>query len=94
MAENKKDNKEVLSMADRRKKIRKIYDNESSTRTYIRQSNSASRSSYTKENFERLLSSIGSSTFNEETLQRFANFAYATEPNYANIIDYLVNMYL
>ena len=94
MAEDKTKEKEVLSMADRRKKIRKIYDNESSVRTYIRQNNSASRSAYTEASFERLLTSVGSSSFNEDDLQKFASYAYATEPNYANIIDYLVNMYL
>jgi hypothetical protein len=92
MANENKDKN--LDMANRRKKIRKIYSDDAGMRTYVRQSTSASRSTYNEESLERLLNSVGSNTFREEDMQKMTNFAYATEPNYATIIDYMSNMFL
>ena len=40
------------------------------------------------------MNQVGSSSASLVDLQRLTDYAYATNPNYANIIDYFANMYL
>jgi hypothetical protein len=83
-----------LTMKELRKSIKKIYDTDSGVRTYTRQSNFSAAQTYTEANLDRLLNSIGSSTMNLVDLKRISNFAYASDPKFAAIIDYFSNMFL
>lgn len=88
------ENKEQLNMADRRKKIRQIYTDDAGVRTYVRQSTFTGSSTFSEETLDRILNQVGSSSASLVDLQRLTDYAYATNPNYANIIDYFANMYL
>ena len=92
MAEEK--TKEELMMADRRKKIRQIYSDDVGVRTYVRQSTSSGSSTFSEESLDRILNQVGSNSASLADLQKLTDYAYATNSNYSNIIDYLSNMYL
>jgi hypothetical protein len=94
MPDNEKD-KSVLSMADRRKAIREIYSNDESLRILVgRTPAGAARSFFSEESLDRILTQVSSQSGSIDDILRLSHFAYATEPNYAEMIDYLANMYL
>lgn len=95
--ENKKTNFISLTdMADRRKQIEQIYGgaDEGLQWLYERSSSRATGARYTENRIDTLLRQVGTTTLDKREVVDLANFAYATDPNYANILDYLANMFL
>jgi hypothetical protein len=92
MPEQKDDN---LKMADRRKAIKALYSGDDQLKILTgRTPVGASSSFFNEANLESVLSSVSINPTGFEQIQRISNYAYATEPNYAEMIDYLANMYL
>lgn len=88
--------KNLDKMSDRRKQIERLYDgsDESLRRVFDRASGRAIGAQYDEAAVQRLIDSIGTSNLQIEDAVDLANFAYASEPNFSNIIDYLANMFL
>lgn len=85
--------------ADRRKSIETLYSGDLGVKTYVRQSTGAAASTFTETTLTRILSSVGINTITAgpaslSELLKLTNYAYATEANYANIINYFANMFL
>ena len=94
-------NKDLNSkeFADRRKAIETLYSGDLGVKTYVRQSSGAASSTFTEPTLTRILNSVGLNTITAgpaslNELLKLTNYAYATESNYANIINYFANMYL
>jgi hypothetical protein len=85
-----------LNMADRRKQIERLYDgsDESLRRIFDKASGQTIGNRYNEAFLDRLFSSVGSEGLNREQVIELANYAYSTDPNFANIIDYFANMFL
>lgn len=95
------DNKKVTfvrntDMADRRKQIEQIYDgsDEGIKRIYNKAAGSNSGSKYNEITINQLLNQVGTETINKKEVLNVTNYAYAIDSNYANIIDYLSNMFM
>lgn len=94
--ENKRKFTRNLNMADRRKQIERLYDGseESLRRIFDKAIGRKIGNRYNEEYLKRLLDSVGSEAMNRQELIDLSNHAYSTDPNFANIIDYLSNMFL
>ena len=97
MAEEiKKINSTVTKMADRRKQIEKLYDgtDESLRRIFDKSSGSGIGNRYTEEYLDRIFRGVGTENLDESEIYDLSNYAYATDPNFAGLIDYYANMFL
>lgn len=102
MADNKKIEKKALTpaeFADRRKSIETLYSGDLGVKTYIRQSTGSASSTFTEATLNRILGSVGINTITAgpaslNELLKLTNYAYATEANYTNIVNYFANMFL
>lgn len=96
MANNKRMFTSNLKMADRRKQLERLYDGseDSIRRIFDRASGRAIGTQYDESFLVNLLNTVGTETINREQIVDLSNFAYATEPAYATVIDYLANMFL
>lgn len=85
-----------LNMADRRKQIERLYDGseESLRRIFDKASGRKIGKRYNEEYLNKLIDAVGSEALKKDELIDLTNHAYATDPNFANIIDYLSNMFL
>lgn len=94
MAKDKKDSNIV--MADRRKQIEKLYDgnDDALLRAYEKARGAGYGSRFNEEALKRITNQVGSEDIDRKEVRDLANFAYATDPLYAGIIDYLSNMFL
>lgn len=86
--------KNELNMADRRRTIEQIYSSEITLRNLMGATNASTARSLSERELKQLLDMVGSSNFDRKKLVEYANHAYATEPLFAEIIDYLANMFL
>jgi len=95
MAENKKPIKNTL-MADRRKQIEALYDgsDESLRNIFNRGVGSNIGNKYNQQHLKLILDQVGTRTMNRKDISSLTNYAYATDPIYSGIIDYLSNMFL
>ena len=84
------------NMADRRKQIEQIYDgsDEGLRRLFDKSSGASAGARYNETTINNLLSQVGTETINKQDILNISNYAYATDPNYANIMDYLGNMFM
>jgi hypothetical protein len=100
MEENIKDkNKNPDVFADRRKAIETLYTNDLGVKTYIRQGTGSVSNTFTEATLNRILSNVGLNTITTgpaalNDLLKLTNYAYATDANYANIVNYFANMFL
>ena len=108
MANNEKEKKiltpeEVAAQnkkfADRRKSLETLYSGDLGVKTYVRQSSAGVANTFTETTLNRILNSVGINTITAgpnsmNELLRLTNYAYATESNYTNIINYFANMFL
>lgn len=96
MAEEKKKFVETLNMADRRKQIDKLYDgsDDSLRRIFDKSYGAPVGNKYNEDYLIRLMRGVGTESLNREELNRISQYAYATDPVFASIIDYFSNMYL
>jgi hypothetical protein len=96
MAEEKKKFVETLNMADRRKQIDKLYDgsDDSLRRIFDKSYGASVGNKYNEDYLIRLMRGVGTESLNREELNRISQYAYATDPVFASIIDYFSNMYL
>lgn len=89
------ENKKIIEMADRRKAIEEMYSGDEQLLRVFEKARSASLNSiFTRDNLEKIISRVGSNGLDRKEVGNLANFAYATDPIYAGIIDYLSNMFL
>lgn len=89
------ENKKIIEMADRRKAIEEMYSgDEQLLRVFEKARSSSLNSIFTRDNLEKIISRVGSNGLDRKEVGNLANFAYATDPIYAGIIDYLSNMFL
>ena len=89
------ENKKIIEMADRRKAIEEMYSGDQKLlRVFERARSAGLNSIFRRDNLERIISRVGSNSLNRKEVGNLANFAYATDPIYAGIIDYLSNMFL
>lgn len=79
-----------LSMTNRRKAIKKIYSSDSGAVRWIRSNSWGGSGQLDSTSLERIIKNLGGT----KEIMNLTDFAYATEPTYAEIIDYLANMYL
>ena len=86
----------VGKMSDRRKQIERLFDgsDDSILRIVDRASGRAIGAQYDETAVQRLIDSIGTTGLPIDDAIDLANFAYASEPNFANVIDYLSNIFL
>lgn len=88
----KKDN---LRMADRRKTIQSLYTGDDNIRLITGRSPFPLTSTLLSEtNLTRIFSQISAGNAQRKDIVDLSNYAYATEPTYSEIIDYLSNMYM
>jgi len=85
-----------LNMADRRKQIERLYDGseESLRRIFDKAIGRKIGNRYNEDYLNRLLESVGSEAIDRDELIDLSNHAFATDPNFANIVNYLSNMFL
>lgn len=84
-----------LKLSLRRKAIQTLYDSDGGVSSWLRRSRSTAYNNLFNQNsLERIISQVGSSSANTKDIVNLSNFAYATEPAYSSIIDYLSNFYL
>ena len=84
-----------LKLSLRRKAIQTLYDSDGGVSSWLRRSRSTAYNNLFNQNsLERIISQVGSSSANIKYVVNLSNFAYATEPTYSSIIDYLSNFYL
>lgn len=88
--------KKSVVFADRRKQIEQLYSGNDTELRRIFNKNPAggARAIYTETFLDTLLNTIGLSTFNMGNAIKISNYAYATDPNFTNLIDYIVNMFM
>jgi hypothetical protein len=98
---NEKNKKNITpeDFADRRKAIETLYSGDLGIKTYVRQSTGSAASSYSEATLTRILNSVGVSTITTgpsglNELLKLTNYAYATDTNYSNIVNYFANMFL
>lgn len=96
MAEERIKFVQTTKMADRRKQIEQIYSgsDEGLRRIFDRASGVSAGARYNEAQINNLINRVGTENINRQEILNLTNFAYATDPNYANIIDYLSNMFL
>lgn len=99
MAKNenkKKDTSEVLDMADRRKQISSLYDGSDAAlgSLFRKKKGSTQGRRFNQEELERIIENVGGRNVKKSDYIELGNYAYATEPSFKNIIDYLANMFL
>jgi len=85
-----------LNMADRRKQIERLYDgsDESLRRIFDKAAGRNIGNRFNEDFLDRLFTSVGSEGIDRAQIIELANYAYATDSNFANIIDYYANMFL
>lgn len=95
MADNKQVNpvRTYLNMQDRRKAIDTLYKDDAGVRTYTRQSTGSASNVFTEAKLNTILSNVGSNNADITEQLKLSNYAYATNANYQNIVDYFANMY-
>ena len=88
--------KKPVVFADRRKQIQELYSGNDTELRRIFNKNAAggARALYTETFLDTLLNSIGLSTFNMGNAIKISNYAYATDPIFTDLIDYISNMYM
>lgn len=86
----------VNKMADRRKQIEQIYDgsDESLRRIFNRASGASGGSRYNETTLQQILNQVGTENINKNDVFTISNYAYATDPTFSGIIDYLSNIFL
>lgn len=85
---------EKLKMSDRRKAIQGLYSTDDSVRISLNKSATGiAGSTFNEETLERTISQLNQKSSSLEDIIKLSNYAYATESNYANIIDYLANIF-
>lgn len=95
MEDIEKKEPKVLQMADRRKQIEDLYSSDVGVRTFLRNNNAAAGGSFfTLDNLIAVMNQVGSASLSYDNVIRLSEYAYATEPSYSSIIDYLANTYL
>ena len=96
MAAKKKTFTRNLNMADRRKQIEEIYGgvDEGLRRILGQASGSNFSQTFNEEALNRLINQVGLEDIDRDDIAQMSNFAYATESNYATIIDYFADMFL
>lgn len=84
------------NMADRRKQIEQLYDgsDEGIRRLFDKAAGANAGARYNETTVNQLLNQVGTETINKKDILSITNYAYATDPNYANIMDYLGNMFM
>ena len=86
---------EKLKMADRRKQIRKLYEDDVSlVRKVGIENTSVPGQSYTYQDLERILDMVGSESLDRDDLSELTNYAYATDPNYASLVNFFADFFL
>lgn len=85
-----------LNMADRRKQIERLYDgsDDSLRRIFDKAAGQTIGNRYNEDFLDRLFASVGSEGLNRQQVIELSNYAYSTDPNFSNIVDYLSNMFL
>ena len=92
MPDQKDDN---LKMADRRKAIKVLYSGDDQLKILTGRTPAGASSNFFNEaTLEEVMQAVSINPTRFEQTQRISNYAYATEPNYAEMIDYLANIYL
>ena len=100
MADNKQKKKpvvdEVLELSDRRKTLISMYggDDQALRNRYDKAGGRVFRSNFNENKLNEIFEQVGSSRNNKKNILGFTNHAYAVEPLFAKIIDYLSNMFL
>lgn len=90
-----KPNKTDLEMANRRKQVANLYDGDAGLLSqYERNIPSGAGQKFSEKTVAEIISRVGGVNQNKKEIRDLANFAYATDPMFANIIDYLSNMFL
>jgi hypothetical protein len=86
---------DMLKMADRRKVIQSLYSNDENIRLITGRSPFALSGTLLSEaTLTRIFNQISSGNTQTKEIVDLSNYAYATEPTYSEIIDYLSKMYL
>lgn len=83
-------------MANRRKQIEQLYGGSDTgiQRLFDRLSSKNIGGRYNELQINRIMQQVGTPTLDKGEVLDLTDFAYATDPNYANIIDYLSNMFM
>lgn len=82
-------------MADRRKKIQRIYSDDRALKRLSQGFGGRGLGgSYQEDNLIRIINSVGLESVRREEIVDLSNFAYATQPVFADIIDYYANMFM
>lgn len=96
--ENKKieNTDEVLSMADRRKQIDSLYDGSDAAlgSRFGRKASNTQGKRFNSAELERIIENVGGRGALKSDYVGLGNYAYATEPTFKNVVDYLANMFL
>lgn len=85
-----------LVMADRRKQISRLYGGSDAAlgSLFGKKSGNTQGQRFTEEELERILSNVGGRGAKKSDYIDLGRYAYATEPAFKNIIDYLSNMFM
>lgn len=91
-----KNTDKVLDMADRRKQIASLYDGSDAAlgSRFGKNARIAQGKRFDEKELTRILENVGGRGAKKSEYISLGNYAYATEPTFKNIVDYLANMFL
>ena len=88
-----KEKDELIRFADRSAALRELYAGEDEIRNLLNSYGGGSKAPMNREAYNRMMSNLRSAG-NKKIAVDASKEAYATQRQYANVIDYLTNMYL